>query len=108
MKSLDDIIYSYKPDAVAVNPLSGIVYVSNQDANRVTIIDGKTNKVITTLVLSSNYSVDKNNYSELSINPVTNMIYVSDKQMDSISIINGTTNSLVKFVKLLMFGRSNP
>ena len=38
------------PDGVAVNPNTNMVYVANYDDNTMSVIDGKTNSVVKTIV----------------------------------------------------------
>ena len=41
------------PNGVGVNPLTNLIYVTNQDDNTVSVIDGVTNLVITTIPVGS-------------------------------------------------------
>ena len=57
-----------EPWAMAVNPVTNKIYVSNYDDSSVTVIDGATNS--TTLVAAGKYPI------AIAVNPVTNKIYV--------------------------------
>src|ERR1044071_5605131 len=72
------------PNAIAVNPATGKVYVANFNSGSVTIIDGATNTTNTITVGANPYSI--------AVNPVTNKIYVP--HASGISIIDGPTNSV--------------
>ena len=89
-----------KPNAVAVNPNTNMVYISNEDANRISIINGKSDTLVKTIIVPSNNSTYANNYSELDVNPNTNIIAMTDKSSNTLSIINGTTNDFLKTVKV--------
>ncbi|CAG9932113.1 YncE family protein [Candidatus Nitrotoga arctica] len=77
------------PFAVAVNTVTNRIYVTNND-NSVTIIDGATNSIISTLAVGSDNSSFK---QALVVNPVTNKIYVINGGNDTITIIDGATNT---------------
>jgi len=74
--------------AVAVNPDTNRVYVLNFYISTMSIIDGATNKVITTIPIGEHPSA-------LAINSVTNRIYVTHSNNNTIYVIDGDTNSVV-------------
>jgi YVTN family beta-propeller protein len=68
------------PRAVAVNPSTNIVYVTNQDDNTVSVIDGKTNTVIGTINVGARPL-------GVSVNPSTNIAYVANAEDHTVSVI---------------------
>ena len=68
-----------------------MTYVANYDDNTVSVIDGKTNSVITTI------HVGKSPYG-VSVNPSTNMIYVANNADNTVSVIDGKTNRVINTV----------
>ncbi|MBX7219839.1 MAG: YncE family protein [Blastocatellia bacterium] len=56
--------------SIAVHPILGRVYVLNQSARTVSVLDGKTGALVTTLSVSGTGQFD------LVVNPVTNRLYV--------------------------------
>ena len=54
-----------------INPSTNIAYVANNVDNTVSVIDGKTNRVIATI------TVGKSPYA-VSVNPSTNIVYVAN------------------------------
>ena len=94
---------------VAVNPVSNRVYVSGTrisnhvtntpvHTNRVTVIDGETNAILTSIPVGSQPD-------DLAVNPITNMIYVANVADNRVSVINGNTNLVDKTVAV---GRAPP
>lgn len=79
------------PDAVAVNPMTNVVYVANRGSNSVMAINGITSAVTATVAVGSNpYAV--------AVNPVTNMVYTANRSAASVSVINGSTNAVTATV----------
>jgi YVTN family beta-propeller protein len=74
-----------RPSAVAVNPSTNIAYVANRDSNTVSVIDGKTNRVIIDVHVGSRPSA-------ISLNPSTNIAYVANNDDNTVSVIDGKTN----------------
>ena len=78
------------PSGVDVNPNTKMVYVTNQDSNTVSIIDGKTNNVVKTAL------VGKSPF-RISVDEKTNKVYVANKDGNTISVIDGSnTNNNVR------------
>src|SRR5271166_3871713 len=79
---------------VAVNSVTNRIYVIYSIGQQVTVIDGATNNIITTITLESGYS-----YS-LAINAVTNKIYVAEYNPGccsgpgGVTVIDGATNNM--------------
>jgi YVTN family beta-propeller protein len=68
------------PFGISVNPSTNIAYVANADSNTVSVIDGKTNTVI------SNITVGRSPHS-VSVNPSTNIAYVANADSNTVSVI---------------------
>jgi YVTN family beta-propeller protein len=79
------------PRVVSVNPSTNMVYVANNDENTVSVIDGKTNNIITAFPVA--FPVGKGP-SGVSVNPSTNIIYVTNRDDNTVSVIDGKTNHI--------------
>ncbi|MGC2572467.1 MAG: beta-propeller fold lactonase family protein, partial [Candidatus Nitrosopolaris sp.] len=77
-----------EPSHVYISPSTNIGYVVNSGSNTVSVIDGKTNKVI------SNITVGNWPYA-LSGNPSSNRVYVANLYDNTVSVIDGKTNSVI-------------
>ena len=96
-----DVRVGKEPNAVAVNPKTNKVYVTNKKSNTVSVIDGKTNKVIATVKVGPEPNAVR-------VNPLTNKIYVAclkgllpdgspDPNGDGqVTVIDGATNKTTK------------
>jgi YVTN family beta-propeller protein len=73
---------------LAVNPVTNRIYVTNQDTNSVTVIDGATDTVVTTISVGDQPR-------GVEVNPVTNLIYVTNIVSNTLSVIDGATNTVV-------------
>jgi YVTN family beta-propeller protein len=73
------------PVSIAVNGANGMVYVANGDDGTVSVIDGKTDQVLTTVPAT------KHPYA-IAANSTTGKVYVSRTYGDAITVIDGTTN----------------
>jgi YVTN family beta-propeller protein len=87
----EDILLGLTPTYIAVNPNTNMIYVSNSNNDSVSIIDGKTNKVVDTI------GIETPTY--IAVNPNTNRIYVDGYNPDSgsasISVIDAKTKKVV-------------
>jgi YVTN family beta-propeller protein len=81
------------PLRLAVNPATNMIYVTDK-SNSVSVIDGSTNTVATTIRLGGNDAP-----IAIAVNPATNMIYVTDKS-NSVSVIDGTKNTVATTIQL--------
>jgi YVTN family beta-propeller protein len=79
--SIADISVGNTPVAVAVNPNTNMIYVTNADDNTVSVIDGKTNNIVDTIKVG-------NNPVAVAVNPNTNILYVTNADDNSLSAIN--------------------
>jgi YVTN family beta-propeller protein len=79
------------PVAVAVNPVTNIIFVANRDSNSVTVINGVTNWSGALPVGSSPVAI--------AVNPATNKIYVANQGGNAaVTVIDGATFSTVPIV----------
>ena len=69
------------PSFVAVNPALNRVYVANYDSDNMTVIDGATDKVVTTLPAGSQPQW-------IAVNRATNKIYLANFNSNNVSVIN--------------------
>ena len=74
------------PVAIAINSVTGRIYVANAAAGTVTVLDGNKDVVVGTV------NVGKNPYV-LAVNERTNEIYVSNTFSDLLTVIDGATNT---------------
>ncbi len=73
----------FAPSQVVVNPATNLVYISNR--NSVSVIDGKTNKVI------DNFKIE--NIGDIDVNSTTNRIYMVT--LNGVNVIDGETNEII-------------
>jgi len=81
------------PSAIAVNPVTNMVYVTNagstdEISNTVSVIDGATNTVVATLTVGTTPGA-------IAVNPVTNQVYVVNQSDNTVTVIDGATNKVV-------------
>jgi len=97
-QKLIEYVSMNSPIAVAVNPVTNMVYAANYNNGTVSVMDGNTNAVVATI------PVGPMPFS-LAVNPVTNLIYVSNTGSPqgtgmSIMTIDGSSNSVVATLPL--------
>lgn len=63
-------------------------YVANSSSNNVSVIDEKTNAVITTVTVGTHPK-------GIGVNPVTNRIYVANQGSNNVSVIDGFSNVVI-------------
>ncbi|MDQ6723552.1 MAG: hypothetical protein M3Z01_04725 [Thermoproteota archaeon] len=73
-----------RPLVISVNPHTNVVHITNSNDNTVSVIDGKTNIVITNIKVGSNPT-------GVSFNPLTNVAYVTNSNDNTVSVIDGKT-----------------
>jgi YVTN family beta-propeller protein len=89
--------YTFTPSSITVTgPSNNVnffasapntIYVTNVKDNTVSVINGQTNNVVTTIPVG-------NGPDAIGVNPTTNMIYVAN-YTNTVSVINGQTNNVV-------------
>jgi YVTN family beta-propeller protein len=80
---------------VDVNPVTNRVYVTNSGDDSISVLDGATNSVISTIAVNSGMSP-----TAVAVNPLTNRIYVANIAVDvleqgSVSVIDGDTEEVL-------------
>jgi DNA-binding beta-propeller fold protein YncE len=80
------------PTAVAVNPVTNLIYVANQPTSSIQIIDGVTNTIATTLSLNFQPEV-------IAVNPTTNRIYATNF-IRGLFVLDGTSHAVIANVSL--------
>jgi YVTN family beta-propeller protein len=81
------------PTGIAVNPSAGRVFVANQNAVSVSVIDEGSNAVVATVPLSASAKA----LSGVAVNPVTDRVYVGTLNFvpDSITVLDGSSLAVV-------------
>jgi YVTN family beta-propeller protein len=87
--SVTNIPTGATPCAVAMNPATHLIYVSNHENNTVTVIDGTQRKVLATVEVG-------NKPQGIATDATTNRIYVANVHGDSVSVIDGARNAVIK------------
>ena len=90
MQTISDPAASH-PIAIAVDAVTGTVYVANSASDNVTVINGATNQILATI------DADLNPIA-IDLNPSTNMIYVANSGRNNVTVISGATLSIVATV----------
>lgn len=86
----------FEPYEVAVSPVTGEVYIVSigyHTGNIETVLDGKTNKVITTTDGSGTGAGD------IVISPLTGAVYVSSDISDTATVFSGQTNNVIHSIQ---------
>ncbi|MBV9437051.1 MAG: beta-propeller fold lactonase family protein, partial [Acidobacteria bacterium] len=78
------------PVAAAVNPNTNKVYVANQGSDSVSVIDGTTNTVVSTVALSATANGVRGPRA-ITIDTAANLIYVADEASQDLAVIDGGT-----------------
>src|SRR5918993_958479 len=73
------------PVGIGINSVTNKLYVANQFSNTITVLDGNTNNIESTI------QVDNFPY-DLEVNPYNNRIYVTNRGSNTVSVIDGSTN----------------
>jgi len=80
-ETIADIQFGQFANCVDVDPLSNLVFVTDGGANTVTVIDGKSNQIVSTVALNGAFP------SGVAANPVTQLVYVTDFSSDLVEIM---------------------
>ncbi|AOZ94420.1 YncE family protein [Paenibacillus crassostreae] len=80
---------------IKLNPITNMVYFTNQDAGvgTVGVLDANRNRIIARVKVGRMPT-------DLEINPRTNRIYISNFRDGTVSVISGRTNRVIKTVKV--------
>jgi YVTN family beta-propeller protein len=97
-QKLIEYVSMNSPIAVAVNPVTNMIYAANYNDSTVAVIDGNTNLTVATINVGPGPVA-------LAVNPVTNLVYVSNGGTPqgtgmSISSIDGASNTVVATLPL--------
>ena len=79
------------PCALCYNPQDNKVYCANDDSDSVTVIDGASNQVITTVAAGSGPCA-------LCYNPQDNKVYCANTDSDNVTVIDGASNQVIATV----------
>ena len=79
---IDKIPISSPSTSIDINLKTNMIYATNPDINKVSVIDGTTNKLVDEITVG-------NNPRNVVVNTKTDTVYVSNMLSHSISIING-------------------
>ena len=94
-KSSSNIPVGSKPNSIAIG--LGNIYVTNSGSNTISVIDGKTNKVVATIpVGASPHDI---------IGSMLGKLYVTNSGSNTISVIDGKTNKVVATIPVSNFPR---
>jgi YVTN family beta-propeller protein len=78
--------------AIAVNPVTNLVYAINQDNGNIDVFTGATASAAANY--STFISLGTGNFFAIAVNPVTNTIYVCDDDNGVLDVINGSNNNV--------------
>jgi YVTN family beta-propeller protein len=81
---IDTVNVGSQPNAVAVNPATNKIFVTNGQSGTVTIIDGLTDNVSGPITVGANPIA-------VAVNPATNKAYVANSNSNSVTVIDGKT-----------------
>ncbi len=73
------------PSGIAVNPITNRIYISHYQNSAISVIDGATDTLLTTITTGANHK-------SIAINVETNRIYVTNYNSNSITVIDGISN----------------
>lgn len=79
------------PQAVAINSVTNTIYVANRNSNSVTVVDGATDSVVTTITVGTGPNA-------IAVNPVTNVIYTANYTAGTVTVIDGASNTVTATV----------
>ncbi len=81
------------PTGVAVNPATGLVYVSNYDSNTVSVISESSDSVVATIPVGLSPN-------GVAFDPVTNEVWVANESSFTLSVISTTSNTVINTVSV--------
>ena len=85
-----DVAQQIAPAVAAVNPVTNRIYVANNTANTVSVIDGASNSVIATLETGGGAPC------AIGVNPATNRVYVANYASSSISVLRDSMSGVAE------------
>lgn len=95
------VVYPLKPEEIIplaagenkrIDPsFANRIYVANSSSNNVSVLDGKTNTLITTITTGTDPK-------GVGVNPSTNRVYVTNRGSNNVSVIDGISNTVIATV----------
>jgi YVTN family beta-propeller protein len=82
-----EIGYAQVP-SIAVDPLYGTVFVTNSNPGNISVIDGSTESIVTSIPLLGEPT-------GIVADPTTGDLFVADSSLKNVTVISGLTNSVV-------------
>jgi YVTN family beta-propeller protein len=86
------ILLDSSPVDVAVNPTTNKIYIGIPTTDKIYVLDGSTNTIISNITINGVPN-------SLVINPNTNTIYVASQETDKIYVIDGFNNTVIKSIQ---------
>jgi YVTN family beta-propeller protein len=80
-----------RPYDLDIDEKTNMIYVINEDGNRVSVIDGRTNGILNSIVTTGSYSPFGILVSSIAVNPNTNTVYTVNTGSNSVNVINAST-----------------
>jgi YVTN family beta-propeller protein len=93
-KIVANLPVALNPYDLAVNIKTNMIYVINEDDNRVSVINGYSNKLANNIITKGSYSPTGILVSSIAVNPNTNTIYTVNTGSDYINVLNASTNKI--------------
>jgi YVTN family beta-propeller protein len=78
-KVIANIRVGKSPAGIAINPITNMIYVTNQGFNNISVINGKTNRVINNFAAGISPT-------GIAINPKHNVIYVANAVSGTVDV----------------------
>lgn len=85
-KQASTIKVGEKPDAIAINPRTGVIYVVNSGSRSVSVIDSRTDQIVATIPTAARpYAI--------AVDEAANKVYVSNTFSNMLTVIDGAANT---------------
>jgi YVTN family beta-propeller protein len=81
------VIVANSPTGISVDPDTNILYVANAGSNTVSVVDGRTNSIVTNITVGDNPN-------SLSIDLKAHEVYVANSASNTVSVIDTLTNKI--------------
>lgn len=82
-----------KPNGIAINEETGLVYVANQESSTITVINRES------LSVAGSISVSQGPYWQLAADTVAGRLYVPNNAAHALTIINSDTNTILDVIE---------
>lgn len=80
-KTIATLPFGQFANDIGIDTLSNLVFVTDGDANTVTVVDGSTNQIVSTVSLNGSFP------SGVAANPVTKLVYVTDFGSNQVDVM---------------------